>query len=37
VEHRGARRCVHTREFKDAERQFPGLQVAKQMLKAISV
>jgi len=35
VEHRGARRCVHTREFKDAERQFPQLTEAKRMLKAI--
>jgi hypothetical protein len=35
VEHRGARRCVHTREFKDAERQFPRLMEAKQLLKAI--
>jgi hypothetical protein len=35
VEHRGARRCVHTREFKDAEQQFPRLKEAKQMLKAI--
>ena len=35
VEHRGARRCVHTREFKEAERQFPQLQEAKQMLKAL--
>jgi hypothetical protein len=35
VEHRGARRCVHTREFKDAERQFPQLKEAKQLLKAI--
>lgn len=35
VEHRGARRCVHTREFKDAERQFPRLKEAKQMLKTI--
>jgi hypothetical protein len=35
VEHRGARRCVHTAEFKDAERQFPRLKEAKQMLKAI--
>ena len=35
VEHRGARRCVHTREFKDAEKQFPRLKEAKQMLKAI--
>jgi hypothetical protein len=35
VEHRGARRCVHTRDFKDAERQFPRLKEAKQLLKAI--
>ena len=35
VEHRGARRCVHTREFKDAEQQFPRLKEAKEMLKAI--
>ena len=35
VEHRGARRCVHTREFKAAEQEFPRLNEAKQMLKAI--
>jgi len=35
VEHRGARRCVHTREFKEAEKQFPLLQEAKQLLKTI--
>jgi hypothetical protein len=35
VEHRGARRCVHTREFKDAEQKFQRLKEAKQMLKAI--
>jgi hypothetical protein len=35
VEHRGARRCVHTREFKDAEKQFPRLKEAKQVLKAV--
>jgi len=35
VEHRGARRCVHTREFKTAERQFPRLKEAQQLLKAI--
>jgi hypothetical protein len=33
VEHRGARRCVHTREFKEAEKQFPRLKEAKQLLK----
>jgi hypothetical protein len=35
VEHRGARRCVHTREFKDAEKQFPLLAEAKRLLKAV--
>ncbi len=35
VEHRGARRCVHTREFKDAEKQFPALEEAKRILKSI--
>ena len=35
VEHRGARRCVHTREFKEAENQFPKLKEAKQLLKTV--
>jgi hypothetical protein len=35
VEHRGARRCVHTHEFKEAEKQFPQLKEAKQLLKVI--
>jgi hypothetical protein len=35
VEHRGARRCVHTKEFKEAERQFPRLKEAKDLLKKI--
>ena len=35
VEHRGARRCVHTREFKEAEQQFPRLKEAKDLLKKI--
>ncbi len=35
VEHRGARRCVHTREFKAAEKQFPLLKEAKQLLKSV--
>jgi len=26
VEHRGARRCVHTRDFKQAEMDFPRLR-----------
>jgi hypothetical protein len=35
VEHRGARRCVHTREFKQAEREFSQLVEAKDLLKRI--
>ncbi len=35
VEHRGARRCVHTREFKDAEKQFPLLLEARQLLRMV--
>ena len=35
VEHRGARRCVHTAEFKQAEKEFIGLKVAKELLKRI--
>jgi len=33
VEHRGARRCVHTQEFKEAEKAFPRMQEAKAILK----
>jgi hypothetical protein len=33
--HRGSRRCVHTPQFKDAERQFPDLAVAKLQLKQL--
>ena len=33
AEHRGARRCVHTRAFKDAEKQFEHLKEAKALLK----
>jgi len=35
VEHRAARRCVHTPEFKQAEKQFPLLKEAKQLLKVV--
>jgi len=35
VEHRGARRCVHTAEFKEAERKFEGFEQAKQLLKRL--
>lgn len=33
VKHDGARRCVHTAEFKAAEREFPGFSEAKEILK----
>jgi hypothetical protein len=35
VEHRGTRRCVHTPEFKEAEKQFPLFKEAKEMLKKL--
>ncbi len=35
VEHSGARRCVHTREFKEAEKKFPRLKEAKELLKRL--
>ncbi|MGI8742347.1 MAG: SprT-like domain-containing protein [Bryobacteraceae bacterium] len=35
VEHRGLRRCVHTPEFKEAEKQFPRFQEAKELLKKL--
>jgi hypothetical protein len=35
VDHRGARRCVHTREFKADEKLFSGLKEAKEMLKRL--
>jgi SprT-like family len=36
VEHRGARRCVHTPEFKQAEKKYPRLKEAKEALKRLS-
>lgn len=33
VEHRGTRRCVHTAEFRAAEKEFPRLKEAKELLK----
>jgi hypothetical protein len=33
VDHSGTRRCVHTREFREAEKQFPRLAEAKEALK----
>ncbi len=35
VEHRGARRCVHTPEFKQAEKGFASYREAKELLKRI--
>lgn len=35
VDHRGTRRCVHTREFKAEEKLFEGLKMAKEMLKRL--
>jgi len=35
VDHNGARRRVHTREFREAEKQFPRLKEAKDLLKRI--
>ena len=35
VEYREARRCIHTAEFKQAERQFEGYQKARDLLKAL--
>jgi hypothetical protein len=35
AEHTGSRRCVHTAEFRSAEKRFVGLKDAKAMLKAL--
>ena len=35
VEHHGARRRVHTREFQQAEREFPDLDAAKRGIKGL--
>lgn len=35
VKHKGTRRCVHTPEFKEAEKLFPDLIEAKRMLKEL--
>lgn len=35
VEHRGIRRCVHTREFREAEHAFPELTHAKALLRKL--
>ncbi len=36
VDHSGARRCVHTREFRQAEKLFPRLAEAKEAIKKLS-
>ncbi|MGB7758358.1 MAG: hypothetical protein WBL61_00935 [Bryobacteraceae bacterium] len=35
VNHSGARRRVHTREFREAEKKFPRLREAKETLKRL--
>ncbi len=35
VDHNGVRRRVHTREFREAEKKFPGLKEAKEALKKL--
>ncbi len=35
VDHSGTRRCVHTKEFKEAEKKFPQFKEAKEMLKRL--
>ncbi|HXS95244.1 MAG TPA: hypothetical protein VN736_11615 [Candidatus Limnocylindrales bacterium] len=35
VEHSGTRRCVHTREFREAEKKFPKFKEAKEILKRL--
>ena len=35
IEHSGARRCVHTREFREAEKKFPRVREAKEIIKRL--
>jgi predicted metal-dependent hydrolase len=35
VDHSGMRRCVHTKEFKEAEKQYPQFKEAKELLKKL--
>jgi predicted metal-dependent hydrolase len=35
VDHTGARRRVHTKEFREAEKKFPNLKEAKELLKRL--
>jgi hypothetical protein len=36
VDHRGARRCVHTPEFKAHEKLFPQFKEARALLKKLA-
>ena len=35
VDHSKTRRCVHTREFREAEKKFPRLREAKEIIKRL--
>jgi len=35
VDHHGVRRRVHTKEFRESEKKFPGLAEAKEILKRL--
>jgi hypothetical protein len=35
VDHSGARRCVHTKEFREAEKKFPNRREAKEIIKRL--
>jgi hypothetical protein len=35
VDHTGARRCVHTPEFREAEKKFPAVREAKEIIKRL--
>jgi hypothetical protein len=35
IQHKGVRRCVHTRDFREAEKQFERLSEAKRLLKEL--
>jgi hypothetical protein len=35
VDHKGVRRRVHTREFREAEKRFSGLKEAKELLRTL--
>ena len=35
VDHSGTRRCVHTKDFRAAEKEFPELKKAKEIIKRL--